>query len=335
MAQGDGGRPTIYAVAASAGVSIATVSRVLSRPELVAGTTRQRVQAAIEELGYVPEGAARALAARQNHALGLVLPEMGGPYYAELLSGFEAAAADHEASVVVTLTNGKQDVDSLVRGVAGRVDALAVMGNVAVRSATVHAVRTKVPLIVFAGERGDGMDVLTTENMHSSHHLTHHLLDHHARRRLLFIGDPSLAPDLRERYAGFCLAHTERGLRPAEPVKCRPTESEGHRVGDLLASGELATDGAVCANDELALAVQQRLQAGGLDVPGQVAVTGWDDVLAARYVTPALTTVRQPVRDFGRLIAARLQELLGHHRPSTVDQHLPTTVIIRHSCGCS
>ena len=89
------------------------------------------------------------------------------------------------------------------------------------------------------------------------------------------------------------------------------------------------------ANDELALAVMQRLLAAGVDVPGRISVTGWDDVMAARYVTPGLTTVSQPVRELGREVAVRMRALL-EDRDSAPEQHvLPTRLVLRQSCGCA
>ncbi|MEZ5087375.1 MAG: LacI family DNA-binding transcriptional regulator [Tessaracoccus sp.] len=249
------GRQTIYEVANAAGVSIATVSRVLSKPEVVSPTTRERVLRAVDELNYVPDGAARALAARNNEAYGLALPELSGPYYAELLTGFEAAAAHHEASVMVMLTRGKKNADAMVRRLAGRVDALAVMGNVRVKASTLQAIRRKIPVVTFAGEHHEGIEDFSTENITSAKELTSHLLDVHGRRNLLFLGDPSVAPDLRERYRGFVEAHEERTLTPRDPVLCLPHEAGGEKLGATLAhgltSGLIHTDGLVCANDKL------------------------------------------------------------------------------------
>ncbi|MBK7819570.1 MAG: LacI family DNA-binding transcriptional regulator [Tessaracoccus sp.] len=328
-------RHTIYEVAHAAGVSIATVSRALSKPEVVSPGTRERVRAAIERLNYVPDGAARALAARQNEAYALMLPELSGPYYAELLSGFEAAAAETGASVMVTLTKDKGDLDGIARRLAGRVDALAIMGNVHVSQTTLDAIRRKIPVVTFAGNSHGGVESLSTENHASARELTAHLLDQHHRSRLLFLGDPSLAPDIRERHEGFVAAHDERGLACADPIACAPLEAEGEHIGSLVATGDLQTDGLVCANDELALAVQRRLLQDGIDVPRQISVTGWDDMLAARYVTPALTTVRQPVRELGRRVIERIQHLRGNSPNEGHPRRLPTSVVLRQSCGCT
>lgn len=315
-------------------MSIATVSRVLSSPDRVAQHTRDRVLAVIEELDYVPHGAARSLAARTHEAYGLVLPELRGPYYAELLAGFEAEAAERDASVVLLLTLGRTRADTAVRRLAGRVDAMAIMGGPGVHAATVRAVGAKLPVVQLAGEAREGVENLCTESLESARSLTTHLLADHGRRRLLFVGSPDRAADVRARYDGFVQAHRDQGLRAAEPVAADLSESAGEAVVAAVLAGEMSADGLVCANDELALAVLRGLRDAGVDVPGEVAVTGWDDWMAARYVCPGLTTVRQPVRELGRLSAERLGLVLTKQATSRPAQCLPTTVVLRQSCGC-
>ena len=137
----------------------------------------------------------------------------------------------------------------------------------------------------------------------------------HGRTRLLFVGDPGAAPDINERYAGFVAAHRARGLEPAEPVRVPFREGEGEAVAERILAGEFDADALVCANDELALAVMTRLQDAGRDVPGDIAVVGWDDVMTSRYVRPGLTTVRQPVHELGVLAAERLHQRVSGGQP--------------------
>ncbi|MFK5647197.1 LacI family DNA-binding transcriptional regulator [Ornithinimicrobium sp. LYQ121] len=328
------GPATIYAVAEEAGVSIATVSRVLSNPDRVAPGTRERVLAVIDELNYVPHGAARSLAARTHEAYGLVLPELRGPYYAELITGFESAAAERGASVLMLLTHDKQEPDLAVRRLAGRVDAIALMGGAGVTPSTVAAIGGKVPLVQLAGHEVEGVENFSTESTQSARSLTTHLLVDHGRRQLLFVGSPEGSPDVRRRYDGFVQAHADQGLEAADPVDVDLRETGGQDVARSFARGTLTADGLVCANDELALAVMRGLVEAGLDVPGQVAVTGWDDWMAARYVTPGLTSVRQPVRELGRLGAERLSGVLADPDAPEPDHRLSTSVVLRGSCGC-
>jgi LacI family transcriptional regulator len=112
-------------------------------------------------------------------------------------------------------------------------------------------------------------------------------------------------------------------------------EGEGEAVAERILTGEIEADALVCANDELALGIMSRLQDAGRDVPGDVAVVGWDDVMASRYVRPGMTTVSQPVRELGALAADRLHHRVQGGEPHAERQVLATRVIIRGSCGCA
>jgi len=325
---------TIYSVAERAGVSIATVSRVLQGAGTVSSATTQKVLDAVDQLDYVPLGAARSLAVRHHEAHGLVLPELSGPYYAELLLGFESRAAELGQSVTLMLTEGKADIARAVRQLATHVDAIAVLGAAAMPPAVARALHGKKPVVIIAGTPQEGIESVRAENAHSAEQLTEHVLAH-GRSRLLFVGDPEGAPDMRERHAGFVAAHRARGLDPAEPLRVPFREGAGEAVAERILSGELEADGLVCANDELALAIMSHLQDAGRDVPGEIAVVGWDDVMTARYVRPGLTTVRQPVHELGVLAAERLHQRVSGGQPLLEPQILPTELVIRGSCGCT
>ncbi len=329
-----GSEATIYSVADAAGVSIATVSRVLQGTTVVSEGTRQKVLAAVDDLNYMPVGAARSLAVRHHEALGLVLPELSGPYYSELLMGFEAKAAELGLSVVVALSGGKSDPSLLMRRLAARVDGLVVMGAVVPPEMLVRT-GVRKPLIVVAGVATPGLESIGAENVESAEELTGHLIGH-GRGRLLFVGDPDIAPDVSDRYRGFVRAHESAGLPAAEPVRIPFRENEGQALADRILDGELDADALVCANDELAISIMDRLQRAGRRVPDDIAVVGWDDVMTARYVRPGLTTVRQPVHELGRLAAERLHErVAGKGDAEPGHRLLPTSVVVRGSCGCA
>jgi len=323
------GPATIYAVAESAGVSIATVSRVLQGTNRVAEPTRQRVLDAARDLDYLPRGSARALAAKKHEAVGLMVPELTGPYFAELLVGFETAAAELGLSVALVMTN-EPGLSRPLRQLAARVDGLAVMsGREQLASAEMASLARRMPIVSVASGQPDGIG---TENEGSAAALTTHLFGH-GRRRLRFVGDPDLAADAAQRYAGFTAAHAEAGLHAAPPIRVRFSEEAGREVARGLVTSHALPDGLVCVNDEVAFALLDELQRAGLDVPGDLAVTGWDDGMTARYTRPGLTSVAQPVRDLGRLAVTTLAALIagtGTAEPTT----LPTRIVFRGSCGC-
>ncbi|MFD7156009.1 LacI family DNA-binding transcriptional regulator [Kribbella sp. NPDC059898] len=376
MPSGPTGRPaTIYDVAARAKLSIATVSRVLQGTGPVSAKARARVDQAAQELNYVPLRAARSLAVQRHEAHGLVLPDLAGPFYGDLLMGYERWAGEHGQSVVITVTHGNPDPRRSVMDLAGRVDGIVVHGN-ALDLPTVQSLRkADVPVVLIAHPPATGCDSVRSESAASAEQLTTRLLDH-GRRNLHFVGDPASSYDVSERYAGFAKAHELRGIQPPKPIRVPLTEEAGRDVAEKVlqamtrppraaraAGGELEgeqprpaeaggtgtpggaggagagggvggrPDGLVCANDELALAVLVAFGAGGVRVPDDIVVTGWDDVMAARYVSPGLTTVRQPMAELGRTAAERLHERVTGARTRARNDVLATQLVLRDSCG--
>ncbi|MFG1911968.1 LacI family DNA-binding transcriptional regulator [Kribbella sp. NPDC048928] len=333
MASGPTGRPaTIYDVAARAKLSIATVSRVLQGTGPVSAKARARVDQAAQELNYVPLRAARSLAVQRHEAHGLVLPDLAGPFYGDLLMGYERWAGEHGQSVVITVTHGNPDPRRSVMDLAGRVDGIVVHGN-ALDLPTVQGLRKAgVPVVLIAHPPATGCDSVRSESAASAELLTTRLLDH-GRSRLQFVGDPASSYDVSERYAGFAKAHELRGLQVPKPVRVPLTEEAGRAVAEKVLKATERPDGLVCANDELALAVLMVLAGRGVGVPGEVVVTGWDDVMAARYVSPGLTTVRQPMAELGRVAAERLHERVTGSRTRARNDVLATELVLRASCG--
>lgn len=325
---------TIYAVAQRAGVSTATVSRALAGSEKVAPRTREAVLAAARELHYVPDGAARALAGRRTNALGLVLPHIDGPYYAAVLVGFEMAASDLGLSVVLDLAGPDTDPDRAVRQLAGTVDGVAFMARSAVEDELIVEIATRRPVVVAARSRIPGRDAFYAENTVTAARLTAHLLES-GRRRLAFVGRPEPDSDIGARHEGFRNALADAGLAPVATFAVDPVEEEGAEVARELLEDGVDVDAIVCGNDQLALAVMHELQERGVDVPSTIAVVGWDDVHASRYVRPGLTTVAQPVEELGALAARRLAELVDGADPVPEAVVLDSRIVHRASCGCA
>jgi LacI family transcriptional regulator len=337
VASGPSGRPaTIYDVAALAKLSIATVSRVLQGTGPVSAKARARVDQAAQELNYVPLRAARSLAVQRHEAHGLVLPDLAGPFYGDLLMGYERWAGEHGQSVVITVTHSNPEPRRTVMDLAGRVDGIVVHGN-ALDLPTIEGLRKAgVPLVLIAHPPVRGCDSVRSESATSAEQLTTRLLDH-GRRNLYFVGDPASSYDVSERYAGFAKALRRRGIEVPKPIQVPLTEEAGRQVAEKVLQATTrsphAPDGLVCANDELALAALSTFASNGLRVPEDIVVTGWDDVMAARYVSPGLTTVRQPMAELGRVAAERLHERVSGDRTRARNDVLATEVVLRDSCG--
>jgi LacI family transcriptional regulator len=316
-------RATIRDVAREAGVSIATVSRVMRDSEAVRPATRDKVRAAADALQFVPSQLGRQLAERRHAANGIVFPDLSGPYYAEVVLGYETVAAELGRSVLILSTRGRDDADAAVHAMAERCDGLVILGRTVSDESVERLAARGANVVLVARPPVGGVDAVNAENRSSAQALTQHLLDLGAHR-LVFVGDPSTSPDVAERFAGVQEVSTGVELHHVDDLD----ETAGaHLVGDYLTRA--LPDAFVCANDELALGMLGRLRAAGVDIPGRVKVTGWDDVMAARYA--GLTTVRQPMRDLGSTAARLLDELIVGTRSTPRHEVLPTQLVIRTS----
>jgi LacI family transcriptional regulator len=169
---------TIYEVADRAGVSIATVSRALRGSDLVAAATRLRVRQVAEELRFRPSGAGRALAEGQHAANGIVFPDLSGPYYAEVVLGYEEVVAELGRSVLILATNGRANAAETALELAGRVDGMVIMGRTVGDDVVARIADTGVPLVLLARQQVGPIDTVTADNADSARALTEHLLAH-------------------------------------------------------------------------------------------------------------------------------------------------------------
>jgi LacI family transcriptional regulator len=324
---------TIHTVARRAGVSTATVSRVLKGSAPASESTREKVLAAARDLSYSPPDRSKAPLPTRHDAYGLVLEDLQASYYSEMVMGFELAAAKHGQGVALVVVRRRHDAADALHRLAERVDGLVIGANT-VPDSVARDLAGDLPVVLLARPEVAGCDCLRAENLHNAALLTSHLLGH-GRSRLVFVGDPDSSPDVAERYTGFRTAHLSAGVplrRPA--LRVPPVERAGIQVADEILRRRVRVDGLVCANDDLALAVVKRLQENSVGIPEDLAVVGWDDVVAARYLSPALTTVHAPVRELGGLAGERLHARITGQLPAGRTSLLASQVIIRSSCGC-
>jgi LacI family transcriptional regulator len=337
-------RSTIYEVAKRSGVSTATVSRVMADGKGFSPATRERVLETARELGWVPSGQARGLASRRAGIVGLLFPDLGGSgnaeeesplYVDQVIRGAERAATAVGDAVLIAATRGAGGPE-LAFSVAGKVDGLVVMAR-SLSDEDTAAIARSVPVVVLARQFAPGgQDFVGAENRGGCRDVTAHMINVHGRRDLAFLAGPSVSPDSQERFAGFAEALAEAGL----PAQQQPAEVGGFtETGGRQAVGRMLAEGwrpqaIVCGNDEMAIGALTALRAARLRVPGDIAVTGFDDIAAARHGRPALTTVRQPMRELGEQAVRILLDRIADHSAPPHSVVLPTELVIRRSCGC-
>lgn len=331
-----GKSPTLHEVADRAGVSIATVSRVARGFGQVSPATRSKVLDVIEDLNYRPSHFGRALVKRRHGALGLVFPGIRGPYYSEVIHGFEVESAAATMSLMILGTELLGSAEEQVLGMADRTDGIAIMGGAVDDDLVDRLARRDIPIVTLARRQLGDIPNVRVDNFSNTVALTRHLISEHGYRDLQFIGNIVGAPDAADRWAGFQQAHRDAGLQPPDS----PFSFGYEQTAGVLAANEILDNppwpqAIVCGNDELAFGALSAAAARGVRIPHDLAITGWDDIPFARIATPPLTTVRQPARDLGaetaRLLLGRIRGLPDPARELV----LPTELIIRASCGCA
>ena len=318
---------TLYDVASMAGVSTATVSRVVHGQDRVRESTRARVLAVIEELGYVPDGAAQSLSRRRKHVIGLVCVErkalklqydiesMSLLFYDEILRGVEGRIRHQNWSLLITYLEERNDPDlPRLLSLSGKVDGLLV-GEGIVPEAFMDKLAERLPVVVISGNpRERSADVVTADNRSGAVALVTHLIDVHNRRRLYYVDGPASAPDACERRKA--MMHVLRGRPDCQLIGSSQgmfSVASGEEAGAALLSmgRDRLPDAVVCANDQMAIGVLQALGGAGLRVPDDVAVVGFDDIFPGSLCDPPLTTVHQPMRMLGERACTRLLERIA------------------------
>lgn len=330
-------RPTIKTVAARAGVGRTTVSRVVNGSDLVSADARARVLAAIKELNYVPNTVARGLVTSRTNAVALVIPESASrlgsePFFAALIRGVSEALADNRTQLQLMLVRDQAEREQLTESVAARrVDGVLLVSVHADDPLPAMLEEMGLPTVL-AGRRdvGERLSYVHADNTGGAAQAVRHLLGS-GRSKVATIAGPLDMDVGRSRLEGWRTAHHEAGATASQVLVETGDFSweSGRRAMHSLLERAPDLDAVFAASDLMALGALDELRRQGREVPGDVAVIGFEDSLA-RYAHPPLTTVRQPVEELGRtmvrILAAITQE--GGARQQLM---LPTELVVRES----
>lgn len=327
-------RATIEEVASTAGVSRSTVSRVVNGSTAVSPEALAAVRAAIEELNYVPNRAARSLASRQTHAIALIVPEdtnrfFGDPFFAAIVAGITGAlgGSDYLLNLLIASDDPGDKMTGFVRN--GGVDGALIVSH-HTSDAFVDRIADAVP-VVFGGRpvrRHEGDYVVDVDNVAGAREATRRLIDI-GRTRIATISGPLTMVSSGDRIQGFRAALSEAGLTPFAEEEGDYSEASGAEAAHrILASGR--PDAIFVASDLMARGALTALRASGVRVPEDIALVGFDDSSVAVTTDPQLTTMRQPMYAQGEAMArVLLSRLAGEDPPRTTI--LPTELVVRAS----
>ncbi len=324
---------TIREVARTAGVSVATVSRTLNAKGPVRAATAVRVRAVAERLNYHPHGAARSLITRQTHTIGVLLPDLHGEFFSEVIRGIDLAARRRGYHLLLSSSHtDPAEVFALLRAMRGRVDGLIVMFPAASAAELCAHLPHSLPAVLVNTPPEDApCDVLRVDNYGGAAAMVRHL-DERGHRSIAFLGGPPDNFDAVERRRGFRDALAALGLEPAAELEGDFTEESGQRAGRAILALRARPDAVFAANDAMAIGLLTSLREGGVAVPGDIALGGFDDIPLARLVDPPLTSVRVPIAALGQRALERLFVAVGNgHRHAPEHTVVPTELVVRGS----
>ena len=324
-------------VAREAGVSVATVSRVFNDSGRVSEETRRRVRATAEKLRFWPNGVARSLILSRTHAIGVLLPDLHGEFFSEVIRGVDLAARREGLHVLVSSSHSDiKELVSALRAMRGRIDGLIIMAPEIESIPVIRANAWDCPVVLLGpgGETHD-FDTVAMANFDGAYAVVRHLqrLGH---KRIATLAGPASNRDAQQRLEGYRAAMRDAGVTQTRALELRGdfTEPSGYQAVQALLQLPNRPSALFVANDVMAVGALGALREAGVRVPRDMAVAGFDDIAIARHLTPPLTTVHVDAYQLGeRALQRLLRRDAGEPAPSRSHEVLPTWLVVRASCG--
>lgn len=330
---------TIHDVAALAGVSIATVSRVINESPRVSNSIKAKVQAAISTLDFVPHTAARVLAARKTNTIGLILPEISGFYFSPLLNGIEEAIRDSGYDLLVHSSLSRQEITEQPTRKLGEhnTDGLLIYTASVSKEELFRLHSHGFPMVLLLQSPPEGLAIpcVTIENKTGAEKIVNHLIEVHGHRKIAFLAGPETEEDSYWREQGYRAALAKHRISFDPKLVSTgyfDTPIAQNSVTEWLKKGT-RFDAIFAGDDDSAIGAITAFQYTDLRVPEDIAIVGFDDIYVSQYLSPPLTTVRVPIEQAGHTAAQQLIRLLHQEIVEPLVQ-LPTELVIRRSCGC-
>jgi LacI family transcriptional regulator len=304
--------PTITDVALKANVSIATVSRVVNNsPHKVHTKTRERVLKIIQEMDFRPNALAKGLHLKKSLTIGIIIPDISNPYYAEIVRGIQIVAARAGYSVTIHNTDGKQEgiIRSIYHLREKSADGIIFSGGIISGYETLSILRELKQRVVVIGRHDVDFPAVQVDNLGGATQAVQHLIDL-GHTKIGFIGGSEDSTTAQDRLTGYRNALAQNGLMFDERL-VRPGEwnpRSGYLMAKKLLKGKEKPTAIVSANDLVAFGAIKAAKEAGYSVPGGLAVVGFDNVPLSSYFDPPLTTVEIPIQELG---AAAMKMLIG------------------------
>jgi LacI family transcriptional regulator len=329
---------TIKDVAREARVSVASVSRALNGHDTVTEDTRQRIAGVATRLRYVPHSGARSLITRRTQTIGALLPDLHGEFFSELIRGIDLAARARGLHLLVSSSHGDADeAAAALRAMQGRVDGMLVMSPHVDAGFLRDQLLADLPMVLMNTPlETERYSIMNVDNYGGAFAMVRHLIGC-GHRRIALIAGPEHNYDAAERLRGYCAAMARFApMVSTQVMQGDFTEESGNRAGRELLALKVRPQAVFAANDIMAAGCLYALKEAGVRVPEDIALTGFDDIPIARFVSPPLTTVRTRITDLGQRALERLLQSIEEPATTQVSvQTLECEIVIRASCGAT
>lgn len=328
---------TIKDVAREAGVSVATVSRVYAGSDLVSEQTRVHVREVGGRLNYTPHAAARSLSTNKTNTIGVLLPDLYGEFFSEVIRGIDQAARPFGYHLLVSSAHEEQSaVDAALGSMRGRVDGLIFMSPDLDARAALSRLPAHLPVVVLnSPDEGTQAGSIIIANYEGAHAMVRHLMAL-GHRRIAIIKGAVGNFDAAERLRGYRAALQDSGI-PPEPrweLQGDFSENSGFAAANEVLALSPRPTAVFAANDSMAIGALYGFRQAGLQVPADIAVTGFDDIPIARYLEPPLTSVHVDITALGERAMRRLLHAMRPNGQRPAEREvLPATLVVRSSCG--
>ena len=328
---------TIKDVAREAGVSTATVSRVYNGSPLVSENTMRRVLEVAAHMDYWPNGAARSLSTRSTHALGVLLPDLHGEFFSETIRGIDHTAREQQYQIVLSSSHADAgEMISAARTLRGSIDGLIAMAPNKGLAQAIEDFTKHFPVVLLnPGIQVKSCGAISVANEEGAYAMGSHLIKL-GHRRIAMLKGPAGNVDAEERLRGYRKALADGGgeISPSLEIDGDFSQLSGYESARRILRREPRPTAVFAANDYMAIGLISALAENGVRVPQDMAVTGFDDIELARYLSSPLTTVRVDAYGLGeRAVIQWLEAVRSNGTGLPRQEVLPTTLVVRASCG--
>lgn len=325
---------TIKDVASLAGVAISTASYALNNNPRISDETRDKVLAAARQLNYQPNGIARDLKSNKTNTIGLILSDLSGPFYSELIKGIQSVTIANGYDLIAVSSIGGENSTAVKFLKEKRTDGIIVLAHNISNKLISSAAREDMPVVLLDRPlKSEYVLNIQVDNEGGAYKAVKHLISL-GYDEIIYLGGPNNSYDNLKRFEGYKRALKDNGISFSGRWLYQGgfTKEGGYNAAKLMLLQNDLPDAVFAGNDEMAIGAIEAFKQAGVKIGKDIAIVGFDDIQLAEYVTPSLTTVKQPMREMGSLAAQQIFQALNGN---FLTEHilLETELIIRESCG--